>query len=219
MPFRCHILCRCGVSLWDSSPAGREWTQLLAEALTLGVTQPRRDQRPPTRCFESHASRFFVFWNALREDSQSRELLGKFCHRGFSQALREPRAPIPAMRAAPRAPCSLPGCLVWGLPGSRQRAQLATSSGHLLFSWAVHCDPRQPGLSTLTLSRLQPVAQKWPWGPQAGVEGEEGCACSDAEGLLAAALPKWTEQPSASGRESRPQCSSLLGQCHPAHQF
>lgn len=153
MPFRCHILCRCGVSRWDSSPAGLEWTQLLAEALTLGVTQPRRDQRPPTRCFESHASRFFVFWNALREDSQSRELLGTLCPRGFSQALRRPRASIPGRCAVPRAPCSLPGCLVWGLTGLRQRAQLAASSGHLLFSWAVHCDPGQPGLLTLTPSR------------------------------------------------------------------
>lgn len=80
MPFGCRILCRCGVSLWDSSPAGREWTQLLAEALTLGVTQPRRDQRPPTCCFESHASRFFVS-RTLLEKRRSREPLGKFCPR------------------------------------------------------------------------------------------------------------------------------------------
>lgn len=48
MPFHCHILCRCGVSTQDSSLVGREWTQLLDEALTLGVTQLRRKQHPPT---------------------------------------------------------------------------------------------------------------------------------------------------------------------------
>lgn len=123
MPFRCHILCRCGVSLWDSSPAGREWTQLLAEALTLGVTQPRRDQRPPTRCFESHASRFFVFWNALREDSQSRELLGKLCPRGFSQALRRPRASIPGVRL-PGRPAACPA--VWSGASLRPGRELSS---------------------------------------------------------------------------------------------
>lgn len=109
MPFHCHIPCRCGVSLQDSSPAGQEWTQLLAAALTLRVTQPRRDRHPPTCCFESHASRLFVFWNTPREDSQSRELLGKFCPRGFSLAVRTPRASVPAMCAASLGALSLPG--------------------------------------------------------------------------------------------------------------
>lgn len=49
VPFHCHILCRCEVSPQDSSPVGREWTQLLDKALTLGVTQSRRNQHPPTR--------------------------------------------------------------------------------------------------------------------------------------------------------------------------
>lgn len=56
MPFHCCTLHRCRVSLQDSSPAGQEWTQLLDEALTLSVTQPRRNQHPPMCGFESHAS-------------------------------------------------------------------------------------------------------------------------------------------------------------------
>ncbi|XP_046536209.1 uncharacterized protein LOC124249349 [Equus quagga] len=107
--FHCHILVELVLSPQDSSPAAQEWTLLLEKALTPGLTQPRRNQHPPT-CQELSLKAVPAAVLCLLERREGRQpspgAAGQVLPPGAPVASREAPKPLLQLGLPPWALCS-----------------------------------------------------------------------------------------------------------------